>query len=48
MAKFQILKKSERRKKYSDLKKGNPTFLPKYLPPDIHNIINPKPLELDS
>ena len=50
MAKFQIFEKSERRKKYSEinLKKGNPTFLPKYLPPDIHNIINPKPLELDS
>ncbi len=30
MAKFQILKKSEEEKKYSEinLKKGNPTFLP--------------------
>ena len=48
MAKFQILKKSERRKKNSErnLKKGNPTFLPsfivgtkKYIPLSFNNNI---------
>ena len=35
MAKFQIFKKSEREKKYSEinLKKGNPTFLPASVDP---------------